>query len=143
MKKTFLFIIVGVTCALFPLFSSHLSAGEMLIAHPGVAEDTLSRSELRNIYLGKKGLWGNGNRIFFVVQESGETHKAFLKKNVGKTHQSYNRFWRKKTFGGAARPPTTRSSDAAVVEFVLSQEGALGYIDSGSAHEGVKELRVR
>ena len=44
---------------------------------------------------------------------------------------------------GAGTPPTPFNTEAELVEYVKKTKGAIGYIDSGTSHSGVKVIEVR
>ena len=46
-------------------------------------------------------------------------------------------------FSGHANVPKSLETDAAVVELVAHNNGAIGYIGKSTPHEGVKVLIVR
>jgi ABC-type phosphate transport system substrate-binding protein len=125
--------LLGLSCAL---------AQEFLIIHPNNSNAPISQQDIKNIFLGKKTHWDNGNRIKIVVQKRGHAHDSLLKNTIGMTSVSFRNYWRKRVFTGSSRPPKTFKSDSDVVAFVASKPGSVGYINSESKHFGVKKLQV-
>ena len=120
---------------------STASAKPIAIAHPGVADGSVSGSDLKNMFLNKKTSWSDGSRVVLATQKSGGTHDAFLKAHVGKSPSQFKSFWRKLVFTGKAKLPKAFASDADVISYVKSTQGALGYIDDGTPHDGVKVVK--
>jgi hypothetical protein len=74
---------------------------------------------------------------------AGAANEEFLKAYIGKSDSAYRATWRSLVFSGAAMMPKTLEGDAAVVAFVQSHSGSIGYIDKESPHAGVKVLTIK
>jgi len=62
---------------------------------------------------------------------------------VSKDDPAYRAGWRSLVFSGQASMPKSLDGDAAIVDFVAHNAGAIGYIAKASPHEGVKVLAVK
>jgi len=125
---------------LFTLFSSVSLAGTSVIINPADAGAGLSQSDAKKIYLGKKKSLPSGAKADPVDQASGSAIRdGFLTTVVGKSESQYKSFWAKKVFTGKGKPPAEKLDDAAIKAYVASTPGAVGYIDSGSLDDTVKE----
>jgi hypothetical protein len=78
-----------------------------------------------------------------VLLKSGSAHDEFLSAYVGKNDTAFRAGWRSLVFSGQATMPKSLDSEAAVVEYVAHNAGAIGYISKATPHEGVKVLAVR
>ena len=89
----------------------------------------------------------NGTRAAATLcrfcSKAGTAHEEFLQAYIGKNDTAYRAGWRSLVFSGQASMPKSLDSDAAVVEFVAHNAGAIGYIGKATPHEGVKVLTVR
>jgi hypothetical protein len=77
-----------------------------------------------------------------ILLKAGTAHEEFLQAYIGKNDTAYRAGWRSLVFSGQATMPKSLDGDAAVVEFVAHNAGAIGYIGKASPHEGVKVLTV-
>lgn len=118
-------------------------AGVIVIANEDVPVGSLSDSDLKNIYLGKKTFWNSDVKITLTVLKEGGVHESFLKDYVGKTPEQFKNYWNKILFTGAGTPPTPFSSEADLVDYVKKTRGAIGYIDSQTSHQGVRVIDIR
>ena len=78
-----------------------------------------------------------------AAMKAGTAHEEFLQAYIGKNDTAYRAGWRSLVFSGQATMPKSLEGDAAVVEFVAHNPGAVGYIGKASPHEGVKVLAVK
>jgi hypothetical protein len=78
-----------------------------------------------------------------VLLKSGSAHDEFLSEYVGKNDTAFRASWRSLVFSGQATMPKSLDSEAAVVEYVAHNAGAVGYIGKATPHDGVKVLSVR
>ncbi len=131
-------IALSVLTVLMPVTASW--AEVVVIGNHGVAETEVGDSTVRGIFLGKKTKWEDGQRIAVVTLKGGPTHEAFLKAFMNKTSAQFSNFWKKAVFTGTGRPPQVFATESEVVQYVGVTEGAVGYIDATSLHEGVKVL---
>ena len=119
-----------------------MASGVVVIANKSVSDTTLTKSDLSNIYLGKKSAWSDGSKINFVVL-AGNTHAAFLKDYIGRTESQFNTFWKKQIFTGKGSPPKELNSDQAMVDFVAQTAGAIGYVSAGADVSKVKIITIK
>ncbi|MBF0193737.1 MAG: substrate-binding domain-containing protein [Magnetococcales bacterium] len=140
LRISYIFILA---LGIYPLLGlSYVNAQELLITHPNNSKSSISQQDIKNIFLGKKTHWPNGNRIKIVVQKRGSAHDSLLKNVIGMTSVSFRNYWRKRVFTGSSRPPKTFKSDSDVVAFVASKPGSVGYININSDLKGVKKLQI-
>lgn len=133
-------LIIAVLC--FGMSSS--ASGEVaVIVNSGNSESDVSLGELKSIYFGENKKWGNGSKIVLVDQKSNkELCEKFYKTTTGKSPSALKEIWIKKMLTGEMSPPKAFDSDQAVIKFVASNEGAIGFIDSQSATGSVKVLAI-
>ena len=96
--------------------------------HPGTE---LRQRNLADIFLGKTTRWGDGERITPVDQSStSAVRAAFSKEALGQSLSAVTSYWRRQLLGGRMRPPRVKDSDEAVIEYVASRPGAIGYVSA-------------
>ncbi len=67
---------------------------------------SLTETQLKDIYLGRKTTWDDGSRIVVVFPESGDGNTALLK-ILGKSSSQFTTSWKKLVFSGQGTMPTT------------------------------------
>ncbi len=136
------FLFAGVLFAAFSMPSFATAVDLVIIANPTVPVSSLNRSALADIYNGYKGRWDNGQKIKVVMLKQGATHEVFAESVVQLSPAKLKNLWKKVIFSGAGSPPKVVHSEEQCVEFVAATNGAIGYISSATAHEGVKVIEV-
>ena len=116
----------------------------LVIVHPSNSVSALTRAELSAIYLKRMRSWAGGAAIVAVDQTATSVVRARFTSAVhGKSVAFVTRYWHRLLFSGRAVPPPVLPSDAAVIELVRSEPGAIGYIAATAAPEGVKVIVVQ
>ena len=139
MKKYFYtFLLV----ALASIFVVQAKAQVIVIANPGVKASEVSKNDLKDVFTGASTTLG-GASVVPILLKAGTAHEEFLQAYIGKNDTAYRAGWRSLVFSGQATMPKSLDGDAAVVEFVAHNNGAIGYISKSSPHDGVKVLTVR
>ncbi len=140
MKK---FIAISLFMAAGLVFATRIQAQVIVIANPSVKATEVSKSDLRDVFTGNATSLPDGSRVVPILLKAGTIHEEFLQVYIGKNDTAYRAGWRSLVFSGQASMPKSLDGDAAVVEFVAHNPGAIGYISKASPHEGVKVLTVK
>ncbi|HFD33399.1 MAG TPA: phosphate ABC transporter substrate-binding protein [Gammaproteobacteria bacterium] len=112
-----------------------------IIANKGITVDSITPKEAKKIWLGKKKSMPGGGTIKLADLPVGNTaRKDFYSSIVKKKEKQLKAYWAKITFTGKGYPPQVFDDEAAVVEWVASTPGAMGYVSSNSATDSVKVL---
>ncbi len=114
----------------------------IIIANPSIKVAEVAKSDLKDLFTGGSASLGGGHATP-VLLKTGATTAAFLSEYIGKDDTAFRASWRNLVFSGSATMPKTLDSDAAVVEYVAGNAGAVGYISKASPHEGVKVIAVQ
>ena len=117
------------------------AAEVQVIANPSVTAD-LTASELKEIFLGAKTSVG-GASVQPVLADGGAAHEEFLKTYVGKNDQALRTHFKSLVFTGKGVMPKSFPSDEAMVKYIASTKGAIGYISAGADAAGVKKIQVK
>ena len=112
-----------------------------VIAHPSSATTSLSRAELSAIFMRRTRSWRDGTEVRPVEPSSKSVREQFSRAIHGKSLAYVTRYWHRVIFAGRGVPPEELSSDAAVIEYVRTHRGAIGYV-SKTPGDGVKVLTV-
>lgn len=125
-------------CAVALAATPAFAGGVVVVAaNSGVA--SLSKAQVKGIFLGKKKKLPDGTRAVPVNQPEGSPlYSAFNQKVLGKSDAKLKQYWSARMFSGKGNPPKVVKNDAEVIEHVTSQPGGIGYIDAASADDRVK-----
>ena len=139
MKKLLCSLLLAASASIFVV---QAKAQVIVIANPGVKASEVSKNDLKDVFTGASTTLG-GASVVPILLKAGTAHEEFLQAYIGKNDTAYRAGWRSLVFSGQATMPKSVDGDAAVVEFVAHNNGAIGYISKSSPHDGVKVLTVR
>ncbi len=125
------------------IFARCAGAQVLIIANPSVRDADVSKSDLKEVFTGGSANFRNGSHVVPVLLKPGAASDEFLSAYIGKNDTAFRAGWRSLVFSGQASMPKSLESEAAVVDFVARNAGAIGYIGKATPHEGVKVLAVR
>jgi ABC-type phosphate transport system substrate-binding protein len=129
MSKT-LYVLVS-AIFLFGLGLSNARAAERpfaVIAAPGATDNHLSRESIAQIFKRKQNYWENGTKIQPVnLPPAHPVRRSFSQSILGHPPEALEDYWREMYFHGVL-PPHVLASEEAVVLFVSSTPGAIGYV---------------
>ncbi len=77
----------------------------VFITNNSVQESALKKGEIKEIFLGDRVSWNNGQEIKFVVLKKSPTHTEFTKVYTKKSESQFLRFWKKQVFTGKGSMP--------------------------------------
>lgn len=119
------------------------SSGIVFIANSANTTDKLNIITLRDYYYKKKKLWQNGESVRFIDRTNGELRENFLRKYIGKSSSDVELYWIGQKLYSGDSAPLKESSDAAVINFVSSFKGGIGYVSDGvSLPDKIKILTI-
>ena len=98
-----------------------------VIAHPSTV---IAADDVKDVYVGEKQFAGN---VKLVPTDNPVAQALFLDRVLRMDGGRYNTVWIKKGFRDGILAPAQKSSDSAVIEFVRSTPGAVGYVTSPPA----------
>jgi hypothetical protein len=137
-KLVYAFLLVA--CA--SIFVVQAKAQVIVIANSSVKVSDVSKSDLVEVFTGSSTSL-KGNRVSPVLMMESVHHELFLRTYIAKSDGPFRSGWRSLVLSGQAAMPKSLPNDAAVVDFVKSNQGAIGYIDNGTPHDGVNVIAVK
>ena len=137
--------IVKLTVALLALALAAPALAEdfKVVANLEVSAESLSRSQLSDIFLKRATSWPGGGKV--TPADLGDENKAFdafCQAIHGKPGSLIRAFWKRVAASGRDTPPVVRNSDDEMLAFVRTTRGAVGYVSAGANTAGVKVIRV-
>ncbi len=141
MKNYCLPVFMLVTALLF----AHSSAFSevVIVANKTVGETSLSKEEIKNIFLGDKTKWPNNKMINFVIHESGPIHIEFLRTYIRRSQQQYKTTMKQRVFLGKGHFPKTFKSDKELIDYIAATENAIGYVEKSSVNDSIIEIDIK
>ncbi len=114
-----------------------------VIVHKDNPADSITKDQLSDYLLKKKPKWDHGASADPVDLDSrSDVRKVFSKDVHGRSVSSIKNYWTQKIFSGRGSPPPELAGDQAVVDFVRSHPGAIGYVSRRARVDSVKTLSV-
>lgn len=106
----------------------------------------LEMVQIRNYFLKEHLSWPNGEKVRSVDQRgNSRERRTFLSKVVDLNSDELEKFWISKRYEKGVAVPPKLGSDREVIEYVLSFEGAVGYVNSrnlgGSDSSQIKVIK--
>jgi ABC-type phosphate transport system substrate-binding protein len=126
----------------FAMITPARSEGIFIIANPSVdTSEPITRQQIAAIYLLRVTLWPDGTHIVPVNREHGcDIREQFTSLILRQGDDALAAYWNQMHFQGKL-PPLVQESERAMVAFVRTVPGAIGYISSDTPPTGVKVLR--
>lgn len=103
-----------------------------VIVHPSNPTRALGRSFLRSVYLRKTTTWPSGETIRPVgLGKRFPARERFAREVLNKSPAQLRSYWNQQIFSGKGVPPPELESEAAVIQYVLRNRGAVGFLPAG------------
>jgi ABC-type phosphate transport system substrate-binding protein len=100
-----------------------------VIAHPQVSTKSVSVRDAAEMFMKRTTSWSDGSRVRPVDQViTANVRETFSRAVHGKSARAVKNQWSQIIFTGQGTPPPEVASDAKVLEYVLSNPGAIGYV---------------
>jgi len=109
-----------------------------------LSAESVSRLFLKKATTWDDASWENGGKVLPVDRRSDSTvREQFTKEVHRRSVAAVKSYWQQMIFSGRDVPPPEKGSAGEVIEFVKSNPGAIGYIESSvGLPTGVKRLRL-
>jgi ABC-type phosphate transport system substrate-binding protein len=119
-------------------------SGFRLIVHPDVVIPALERGFVADVFLKKATRWPDNSPIFAVDLRFGSSvRQSFSERVLLRSASAVRSYWQQRIFTGRGVPPPELDSDEAVIRYVQSRRGAVGYVSDAAATAAVKVVALR
>jgi len=105
--------------------------GFVVIAHPSVPVDQLSKKDLKRVYTKELTSWSDGTQIY-PIENSGAAKAKFIREIIGQNENENKSYWINQTMTTGKRPPKSFGMPVLILNYVTKTPGAIGYIKAGS-----------
>lgn len=142
MKKLLLTLILSLVLLTLSVPTIAETGGDLVIVTSNESQiSSLSRKELRRIYLGLEVI-RNDNNVKPIRNYSSETlHEVFLQKIMFMSSRTYERQLNLRTIRKGVKPPEQFSSHKGVINALVTHVGSIAYMRR-SEIDGNSEIRV-
>jgi ABC-type phosphate transport system substrate-binding protein len=103
-----------------------------VVVHRSNPVSSLSRAQLSALFMRRTRRWPDGTDVRPVEPPKSRVREDFSRAIHGKSLAYVTRYWHRVIFAGRGVPPDELESDAAVLELVKNNRGAIGYIDAAT-----------
>lgn len=135
--------IVLAALSLRPGDAAAQAAPFVVVVHKQNPVSTISRADAAALFLKRAVRWPGGAAARPVNQPSRSLITvAFSAGVLRQAPSAVEAYWQQQIFSGRATPPPERPGDAAVVEYVAANPGAIGYVSAGAVTATVKVLPI-
>jgi len=115
----------------------------VLIVHPGSRPPALDRKFLSEVFLRRTTRWPDDTPILPVdLAPDARARARFSQDVLARSVASVRSYWQQRIFSGQGLPPPELGDDDAVVSYVLSHPGAIGYVSAGTPLNGAIPVEV-
>jgi len=114
----------------------------VLVANRSVQISQIGIVDVRAIFLGTKSRFADGTRAVPVTLKGGPAHEVFLKNYLGESSGEFHAQWRKAVFTGQGAMPRAFETESALLDYVASTPGAVGYVSRISVQDRVKRIGI-
>lgn len=126
---------IHLLAAIFSLQAAIINEAEacetVLIANSTSASHTIDDSQLKEIMLGKQRRWeSSGAPVSIAMVRDTAVVDCFLEQKLGKSPSAFNNHWKRLVFTGKGSQPRQFDTEAEVIAFVASEDGAVGIVSS-------------
>ncbi|TFH87144.1 hypothetical protein EQG41_08705 [Billgrantia azerbaijanica] len=128
---------------LVPLVAGAEEPAVVLIAHPGVESQALTRDTTRAIFAMRQRSWPNGQAVrVFVLPGDHPLHGRFAKEQLAVYPHQLQLAWDRMVFSGTGQAPTQVVSPEAMLDRVASTPGGIGYLTQEQLDDRVQVITV-
>lgn len=137
-------IVLAAAAASFATPRGAAAQGYVVIVNQAVPATSVAPSALGRIFEKRTISWSNGLAAEPVDLASNSPLRArFTRDVLDKSVAQAQAFWQAQVFSGHGVPPVELPTDAAVVQYVETHAGAVGYVASSTRlPDGVRRLKV-
>jgi ABC-type phosphate transport system substrate-binding protein len=115
----------------------------VVIVGPKSSVKDVSKTDLKNIYLGKRKSWASGDRVIPINLPAKTTIRVlFDRLALDMSPDEVGRYWVGQRIRAQAKPPKAVPSPDLVKKLVASIPGAVGYIPVAALDGSVRAISV-
>ena len=115
----------------------------VVIVNPDVQVGTLDRGFVEDVFLKKVTTWPGGATVRPVdLPPDSPVRSAFTRAILNRSVEAVKGYWQQRIFSGRDVPPPELESEAEVVRYVATHDGAIGYVAGATPRGGCRAVGV-
>ena len=116
--------------------------GARAVVNARLADSEITdRTDLRAVFTLRKRQWSSGAPIkVYVLPDKHEVHDSFVKQKLHLYPYQLRQIWNRLVFSGTGVAPVQLATEAEVLEAILSNPNAIGYVNSELLPKGIKAV---
>ena len=123
--------------------STHVYADIVVITHHDSKFNSISKVELRKLFLGKSKALPDGSKAKLFEPVEGESRSIFLKDVLRKNESRLSSYWSRMMFSGKGTPPKPVNTEAEIITLVAATKHAISYVESSLVSSSVKVVKIK
>ncbi|MDP2575661.1 hypothetical protein Q8W40_25940 [Vibrio penaeicida] len=100
--------------------------------------ESITKEQVAGLYLGRSR--GKLNRRITILERNGEVRESFYEEISDLSLSQVNAHWAKLKFSGRVRAPLVMKSEEELIERLLRDKSALGYVRNKPSHSQLKVI---
>ncbi len=148
MKQKILIRLILVLCMGLLFFSpkspfiGHVHADLFFIANKAVVVDSVTKTQIKDIFLGIQVKWPDNSQVKAVTMRNAPFHKEFAKSYTKKNPSQFKRYWKQMVFTGKGSFLKNVKSDDELIKYIGSTAGAIGYTSTKVELDDIKIITI-
>jgi len=137
--------VAALTVVLFALpgLQAQQAPAFVVIVNKANPVKTLTVVELRRIFMKQTRMWSHAESIVPVDWDATSPHReAFSRQVLGRSVREMGDYWVQQSVTQGLAPPSTQRSARALLRFIASVSGAIGYLPPGDVDATVSVVKV-
>ena len=126
-----------------PELQTRQAPGFVVIVNKANPVKTLTIVELRRIFMKQTRMWPHAESIVPVDWDATSPHReAFSRQVLARSVREMGDYWVQQSVTQGLAPPSTQRSARALLRFIASVPGAIGYLPPGDVDDTVAVVKV-
>jgi ABC-type phosphate transport system substrate-binding protein len=115
-----------------------------VIVHPRNPLSSASREFIADVFLKKASRWEDGEVIRPAdLRPNSNVRRSFSESVLRRSVAAVRNYWQQRIFSGRDVPPPELESEEAVVQYVLTHSGAVGYVSAAARLGAAKAIVLK
>jgi ABC-type phosphate transport system substrate-binding protein len=115
-----------------------------IIVNPGNSASSLDRRFIEDVFLKKIKSWPSGEVARPVDREPNSgVRRRFTEEVLRRPLAAVRAYWQQRIFSGREVPPPEFDRDEEIIQYVMKNPGAIGYVSEGTALIGPRLITIR
>ncbi len=116
----------------------------VVVVHSSININSISKSDLGRIFLGKSDQLPDGTKVKPLNQIFASPIRTEFDRNLlGKSEGQMKNYWSRQMFSGEGTPPEEVNGDLDVLAKIAADPTVIGYIDNSAANDSLKVLSIK